>query len=111
MAVDRTNNRVTSLFAMLEPAVWRSINMIVRAGAAHGKLVAVCGELAADTLIGPLLVGLGAKELSMSPPAMLKVKAALHAQTIDYWRHKAQELLKAETAEDAQAVLDSIASS
>ena len=111
MAVDRTNNRVTSLFATLEPAVWRSIDMIVRAGVAHGKLVAVCGELAADMRIGPLLVGLGVKELSMSPPAMLKVKAALHEQTMDYWRQKARELLKAETAEDVQVLLESIASS
>ena len=108
MAVDRTNSRVTALFGTLEPAVWRSIDMIVRAGEAHGKLVAVCGELAADTRIGPLLAGLGVKELSMSPPAMLKVKAALHAQTMGYWQQKAQELLKAETAADAQAVLQAI---
>jgi phosphoenolpyruvate-protein phosphotransferase len=105
MAVDRTNNRVTSLFGTLEPAVWRSIDMIVRAGEAHGKLVAVCGELAADARIGPLLAGLGVKELSMSPPAMLKVKAALHSQTMDYWQQKARELLKAETAADVEAVL------
>lgn len=108
MAADRTNSRVTALFGTLEPAVWRSINMIVRAGAAHGKLVAVCGELAADTRIGPLLAGLGVKELSMSPPAMLKVKAALHTQTMDYWQQRAQELLRAETAADAQAVLQAI---
>jgi phosphoenolpyruvate-protein phosphotransferase len=108
MAADRTNSRVTALFGALEPAVWRSIDMIVRAGAAHGKLVAVCGELAADTRIGPLLAGLGVKELSMSPPAMLKIKAALHAQTMDYWQQRAQELLKAETAAEAQAVLQSI---
>lgn len=108
MAVDRTNSRVMSMFGMLEPAVWRSIDMIVRAGTAHGKLVAVCGELAADTRIGPLLAALGVKELSMSPPAMLKVKAALHTHTMDYWQQKAQELLKTETAVDAQAVLQSI---
>ncbi len=108
MAVDRTNSRVTALFGTLEPAVWRSIDMIVRAGAAHGKLVAVCGELAADTRIGPLLVGLGVKELSMSPPAMLKIKAALHSQTMDYWQQKARELLKAETAAEVQAVLQAI---
>ena len=108
MAADRTNSRVTGMFGTLEPAVWRGIAMIVRAGAAHGKLVAVCGELAADTRIGPLLAGLGVKELSMSPPAMLKVKAALHAHPMDYWRQRAQELLKVETAADAQAVLQSI---
>ena len=80
----------------------------MRAGAAHGKLVAVCGELAADARIGPLLVGLGVKELSMSPPSMLKVKAALHAHPMAYWQQRAQELLKAETAADAQAVLELI---
>ncbi len=108
MAVDRTNSRVMNMFGTLEPAVWRSIDMIVRAGIAHGKLVAVCGELAADTRIGPLLAGLGVRELSMSPPAMLKVKAALHAQTMNYWQQKAQELLMAETAVDVQAVLQAI---
>ena len=108
MAADRTNSRVTGMFGTLEPAVWRGIAMIVLAGVAHGKLVAVCGELAADTRIGPLLAGLGVKELSMSPPAMLKVKAALHAHPMDYWRQRAQELLKVETAAGAQAVLQSI---
>jgi phosphoenolpyruvate-protein phosphotransferase len=105
MAADRTNNRVMSMFGTLEPAIWRSIDMVVRAGLSHGKLVAVCGELAADPRIGPLLAGLGVKELSMSPPAMLNVKAALHEHTMLYWQQRAQELLKAETAEEVQAVL------
>ncbi|HVB73341.1 MAG TPA: phosphoenolpyruvate--protein phosphotransferase [Ktedonobacteraceae bacterium] len=105
MAADRTNSRVTAMFGTLEPAVWRSIDMIARAGVAHGKLVAVCGELAADTRIAPLLAGLGIKELSMSPLAMLKVKAALHAQTMDYWQQRARELLKAETVADMLSML------
>src|SRR6266700_4122272 len=105
MAADRTNNRVMSMFGTLEPAVWRSIDMVVRAGLLHGKLVAVCGELAADPRIGPLLAGLGVKELSMSAPAMLNVKAALHEHTMVYWQQRAQELLKAETAAEVQVVL------
>ena len=105
MAADRTNNRVMSTFGTLEPAVWRSIDMVVRAGLSHGKLVAVCGELAGDPRIGPLLAGLGVKELSMSPPAMLNVKAALHEHTMVYWQQRAQELLKAETAAEVQVVL------
>ena len=108
MAADRTNSRVTGMFGMLEPAVWRSIDMIARAGTAHGKLVAVCGELAADVRIGPLLVGLGVRELSMSPPSMLKVKAALHTHTMAYWQQRAQELLKAETAAEVSAALQAI---
>ncbi len=108
MAADRTNTRVTALFGLLEPAVWRAIDMVVRAASAHGKLVAVCGEMAADTSIGPLLAGLGVKELSMSPPSIAQVKAALYTQTMDYWRGKARELLGAETAQEVQSVLESI---
>jgi len=108
MAADRTNSRVTSMFGMLEPAVWRLIDHVVRAGRAHGKTVALCGELAADPRIGPLLAGLGVQELSMSPPAIGNVKAALHKQTIEYWRELAQELLKAETATEMQSVLASL---
>lgn len=108
MAADRTNSRVTGMFGELEPAVWRSIAFVVRAGVEHGKLVAVCGELAADARIGPLLAGLGVQELSMSPPAIVKVKAALHKHPMDYWRKLAQELLKAETAAEVQGVLASV---
>jgi len=108
MAADRTNSRVTAMFGELEPAVWRLIEGVVRAGAEHGKLVAVCGELAADARIGPLLAGLGVQELSMSPPAIVKVKAALHKHAMDYWQRLARELLKAETAAEVQGVMQSI---
>jgi phosphoenolpyruvate-protein phosphotransferase len=108
MAADRTNTRVTALFGQLEPAVWHAIDMVARAATARGKLVAVCGELAADPRIGPLLAGLGVKELSMSSPSIVQVKAALNARTMDYWQKKARELLEAETAAEVEAVLETI---
>ena len=108
MAADRTNSRVTGMFGVLEPAVWRLIERVVRAGVEHGKLVAVCGELAADPRIGPLLAGLGVQELSMSPPAIVNVKAALHKHTMEYWRELASKLLKAETAAEIEGLLHSI---
>ncbi len=108
MAADRTNSRVTGMFGLLEPAVWRLIDHVVRAGVAHGKTVALCGELAADPRIGPLLAGLGVQELSMSTPAIANVKAALRKHTREYWRQRAQELLRAETASGMQAVLNSL---
>ena len=110
MAVDRTNSRVTSMFGVLEPAVWRLIDQVVRAAKAHNKTIALCGELAADPRIGPLLAGLGVQELSMSPPAIVNVKAALNQHSLEYWRGKAQELLKVETAVEMQEVLQSIGS-
>lgn len=105
MAADRTNSRVTGMFGLLEPAVWHLIAQVVQAGIAHGKSVAVCGELAADPRIGPLLAGLGVQELSMSPPAIASVKAALHKQTRDYWQQQAQALLKAESAQEINEML------
>ena len=108
MAADRTNSRVTSMFSVLEPAVWRLIAHVIQAAQAHNKMVAVCGELAADPKIGPLLAGLGVEELSMSLPSIVRVKAALHAHPLQYWQQLAQELLKAETAADMQLVLQSL---
>jgi phosphoenolpyruvate-protein phosphotransferase len=108
MAVDRTNGRVTSLFGRLEPAVWRAIAQVVRAGSAQKRLVAVCGELAGDPLIGPLLVGLGVRELSMNPPALSAVKERLAQRPLAYWQEQAQRLLEAETAADMLRVLESI---
>ncbi|WP_052889694.1 phosphoenolpyruvate--protein phosphotransferase [Thermogemmatispora carboxidivorans] len=109
MAVDRTNGRVASLFGRLEPAVWRAIAQVARAGQQHGRLVAVCGELAGDPLIGSLLVGLGVRELSMNPPALLAVKERLARQPLTYWQEQAQRLLQAETAAELQHMLESIA--
>jgi phosphotransferase system enzyme I (PtsI) len=109
MAADRTNSRVSGMFGMLEPAVWRLIEHVIRAGVEHAKLVALCGELAADPRIGPLLVGLGVQELSMSPPTIVHVKAALRKHTLEHWRQLSHELLKAETAAEMQSKLQSIA--
>ncbi len=108
MAADRTNSRVMSMFGLLEPAVWRLIEQVVCAGMAYGKTVALCGELAADPIIAPLLAGLGVQELSMSPPAVVRVKAALHEHSMEYWQQLAHKLLEAETAADMQAVLQEI---
>ncbi len=108
MAADRTNSRVSGMFGVLEPAIWRLIDRVVRAGVACGKTVALCGELAADPRIAPLLAGLGIQELSMNPPAIVRVKAALHEYTMEYWRQQARKLLKAETAAEMQSVLASL---
>jgi phosphoenolpyruvate-protein phosphotransferase len=105
LAADRTNSRVMGMFGLLEPSVWRLIAQVARAGNAHGKLVALCGELASDPRIAPLLAGLGLRELSMNPAAIPRVKAVLHAQPMAYWQQLAQQLLEAETAADVQAVL------
>src|SRR5258708_7390757 len=108
LAADRTNSRVMSLFGAYEPSVWRLIKQVARAGSLAGKTVALCGELAADPRAAPLLSRLGIHELSMSPPAVAAVKAALHQRSMAYWQAQAQLLLEAETAQEIQQLLQGL---
>ncbi len=77
LATDRTNASVSYLYQSMQPAVLRLIRRIAEAGRHAGKAVAVCGEMAGDTRLAPLLVGMGVDELSMAPPALPGVRTIL----------------------------------
>jgi phosphotransferase system enzyme I (PtsI) len=79
LAVDRANPDVSALYRPLHPAVLRMVRMVIEAGLAHDKPVAVCGELAADPAGIQALVGLGIREVSVTPVAIATVKDALAA--------------------------------
>jgi phosphoenolpyruvate-protein phosphotransferase (PTS system enzyme I) len=81
MAVDRVNEYVSHLYEPLHPALLRLLADVARAGAAAGIPVTVCGEMAGDPLISPVLVGLGLRELSMSAVSVPEVKATIRATT------------------------------
>ncbi len=77
MASDRTNPRVANLVDALHPAVLRMVQQTIQAAHAAGISVGLCGELAADTLATPILLGLGLDELSVNPQAIAGVKQAI----------------------------------
>ena len=77
LAVDRANPDVASLYQPLHPAILRMISFVVDAGRARGRPVAVCGELAADPIGSRSLVGLGIRDLSVTPVAIAGVKESL----------------------------------
>jgi phosphotransferase system enzyme I (PtsI) len=70
LAVDRTDARVSRLFEPLHPAVLRTLRHVVRAAARRRRPVSLCGEMAADPVVLPLLIGLGLRSFSMSPAAI-----------------------------------------
>jgi phosphotransferase system enzyme I (PtsI) len=70
LAVDRTDARVSRLFEPLHPAVLRTLRHVIRAAAKRRLPVSLCGEMAADSAILPLLIGLGLTSFSMSPAAI-----------------------------------------
>ncbi len=82
MAGDRTNPRVATLADALQPAVLRMIQRTVHAAHAANIWVGVCGEVAAETLVAPILLGLGLDELSVNPQVIAPLKQAISQLTI-----------------------------
>ncbi|RMH43235.1 MAG: phosphoenolpyruvate--protein phosphotransferase [Deltaproteobacteria bacterium] len=83
LAVDRVNERVAHLYEPLHPSILRAVRSVVQVALRHDVPCAVCGEMAGDPLIAPLLVGMGLRELSMnavSIPTVKNVIRRIHAE-------------------------------
>jgi phosphotransferase system enzyme I (PtsI) len=74
LAADRTNERVSHLYEPTHPAIIRLIKITVDAAHKHGIWAGVCGEIAGDPVLAPLLIGLGVDKLSASPSLIAPVK-------------------------------------
>lgn len=77
LAIDRADDAVAHLYNPLHPAVLRLIQMTIAAAAKYDKPVSVCGEMAGDTKLTRLLVGMGMRQLSMHPAHILSVKSQI----------------------------------
>lgn len=106
LAADRMLGSVASYQDPWHPAVLRLVKMLGDAGAAAGKPVGICGEAAADPQLAVVLVGLGATTLSMTPAALVDVRAELASVTLEQARAKATAALGAQTAAAARAAAD-----
>ncbi len=102
LAVDRANPDVSALYRPLHPAILRMIRLVVEAGAAHGRPVAVCGELAADPIGAAVLVGLGIGDLSVTPVAIPEVKEILSSIEVGRVRELALRALDLDEAAEVE---------
>lgn len=94
LAVDRGNDSIAHLYDPSHPAVLRTIQTIIQLAHEQDTPVAVCGEMASDPLYVPLLVGMGADELSMSPSLIPEVKFMIRHISINDARDLASEVLE-----------------
>jgi len=81
-AADRQAGPLAPLLDPWQPALLRLIAMTATAGRTAGKPVSICGEAASDPLLAVVLAGLGVTSLSMAPPALAEVRAALAERTL-----------------------------
>jgi phosphotransferase system enzyme I (PtsI) len=68
------NERIAHLYQPTHPAIVRLLKSTVDTAHKHNIWVSVCGEMASDPVLTPLLLGLGVDELSAAPPLVSPVK-------------------------------------
>ncbi|MCL6495389.1 MAG: phosphoenolpyruvate--protein phosphotransferase [Ignavibacterium sp.] len=102
MAVDRGNDLVADLYQEFSPVVVRTIHHIVEGAREFNTPVSLCGEMAADTLAIPLLVGLGLDSLSMSPATILYAKRIINSFSYKKAKAMAEECLTFKTQQEIE---------
>ncbi|HST29896.1 MAG TPA: phosphoenolpyruvate--protein phosphotransferase [Chthoniobacterales bacterium] len=100
IAVDRVNERIAHLYEPTHPAVVRLLKMIADAAHENKLWVGVCGEMAADVALIPLLLGLGMDELSVGTTSVPRVKAAVRNLALPECRTLVDEALKMQTSSE-----------
>ncbi len=94
IAVDRVNERIAHLYEPTHPAILRLIKMVVDAAHDAGIWAGVCGEMASEVTLTPLLLGLGVDELSAGTPLVPRVKRAVQSLEMSVCRQLAEAALK-----------------
>lgn len=93
LAIDRVNDRIAHLYEPTHPGVLRTLKSIFDQARAHGIRAGVCGEMAGDPVYVPLLLGLGADELSLTPPLVPAVKYLIRNMKLSEAKKLAREAL------------------
>ena len=106
MAIDRIDDEVNYLYDPLHPAVLKLIQMTIRAGQKAGIPVAMCGEMAGDASYTRLLLGMGLREFSVHPNALLEIKQAINQSHFGKIRKLTQRIMRSVKPSNRAALLD-----
>lgn len=105
LAMDRGHPKLAAQVDPCNPAVLKLIGQACDALHAKGKWLGICGGVASDPQAVPILVGLGADELSCSIPAIPAVKAAVRAYSLDQCKALAAKAIKCSTPAEVRALV------
>jgi phosphoenolpyruvate-protein phosphotransferase len=105
-AADRTNPELAPLADSLHPVMLRMIDQVVKAAHRRKRWVGVCGEMASDLWALPLLVGLGIDEVSVHPPLVARIKAAIRELDSTECARVGRAALKLDSASAVRRLLE-----
>lgn len=106
LAVDRDNESVANWYSSLHPSVIRAIKMVIDSANTVGRELVICGEMAGSAYYIPLLIGLGARELSMNVNSVSKVRKFISSIAYDECRKLAMQILACKTSLEAEDILE-----
>ena len=105
LAADRDNESVSDWFRTLHPAMIRAVAGVIKSAVKASKPLTVCGEMAGSPFYVPVLVGLGATELSMNPGSIEAVSRVVAGIAFDEARQLVSEIENLVTADEIEAVV------
>jgi phosphotransferase system enzyme I (PtsI) len=108
LAIDRLDDEVNYLYDPLHPAVLRLIHMILQAAKKADIPVSMCGEMAGETRYTRLLLGMGLREFSTPPSALLEVKQAINASKLSDLDKLCKRILASQEPEQIASLVDEL---
>ncbi|MEZ6058240.1 MAG: phosphoenolpyruvate--protein phosphotransferase [Planctomycetaceae bacterium] len=107
LAADRSNPAVAKYYNSADPAVLRIIRLVLQASKPRSIPVTVCGQMCSDPKFVPLLVGLGVRQLSVTPQVIPQIKAIVRSLTIETAEQIAKRAFEFDLARDVESYLKS----
>ena len=108
IAIDRIDDEVSYLYDPLHPAVLRLVTTTIGAGRKAGIPVAMCGEMAGDAHYTKLLLGMGLREFSVHPNALLEVKQIIGETRVALARRLTRRILRSTHSSTRLALIDEL---
>ncbi len=105
LAVDRSNKEVGSLYNSEDPALIRLIRQAIKVASMYAKPISLCGQMSSNPIYAMLLLGLGLRDFSVAPGAILEIKEVCRHVTIAECEEIAQKVMFMETASEIRTYL------
>jgi phosphotransferase system enzyme I (PtsI) len=106
LAIDRNNKEVSYLYQPMHPSILRMLKFVCDAGKKTGTTVCICGEMAADPLHVPVLLGLGINEFSLLPQSIPPIKSLLRGLKASEVEGLVEELITYNSSKKVVSVLN-----